>query len=420
MTALPTEFIDSLRPYIAADELAALADAFDSGTPPVSIRLNPRKRPAVAEVSDPDGALRGLDEARRVPWCVDGYYLAERPMFTLDPLLHAGAYYVQEASSMFITHVLRHPPLFSPLGGGSKRGMVVLDLCAAPGGKTTAAIAALPEGSTVVANEVDRRRASVLAENVAKWGWPEVTVTSLSADRIGLGGDTFDVILVDAPCSGEGMFRKDPASRGEWSLRKVDECVAVQRAILADVWPALRPGGLLVYSTCTLNVREDEEALAYIVNGLGGEALAIPTDATWGVAGPLVGTLPCCRFMPHRTLGEGLFVAAVRKAAHQATSLSEDATRRVPTFVIRNSQFVIQDAVRALSTDPSAHAEWHDVDVPLPVALDYLRRQAIRLPDDAPRGVVRICYRGLGLGLAKNIGTRANNLYPMEWRIRNL
>ena len=415
---LPQAFLDDILAALPPGERDAFLRALTEDEPQASIRLNPRKGAAPPAEAEP------------VPWCPEGYYLRRRPTFTLDPLLHAGAYYVQEASSMFVAHAVRSL-VEAPVRA--------LDLCAAPGGKTTALLSALPEGSWLVSNEIDRRRARILAENVTKWGYPNVTVTaSAPRDFTGLA-EAFGLILVDAPCSGEGMFRKDPASVSEWSPRKVRECAATQRQILADVWPALRPGGLLLYATCTYNVHEDEEIVDYLCDGLGAEPVAIPTEAAWRIHPPLAGTRPCCRFMPHFTRGEGLFVAAVRKPGDAGRRRDrENGGGDGDALRLRrlSGLYVLQDGIAAGVTKgrdyiPS-HAEalavtlppdaYPRVELSLDEALRYLRRETIVLPEadgtPAPRGHVIVTYQGHPLGFVKNLGSRTNNLYPQEWRIR--
>ncbi|MBR4788426.1 MAG: RsmB/NOP family class I SAM-dependent RNA methyltransferase, partial [Bacteroidales bacterium] len=222
--------------------------------PSTAIRLNPFKG-----MAGPEGTP--------VPWSRYGRILSERPNFTLDPLFHAGCYYVQDSSAMYVGHV------FGMHAEGES--LRVLDLCAAPGGKTTDLATILRErcgdGFTLVANEVIKSRASVLRDNVGIWGDPNVVVTSVDPAVIGreLKG-WFDVIVADVPCSGEGMFRKDPRAEKEWSPAVVDLCAARQKRILADVWPALRQGGLLVYSTCTYEEKENDDNLEWAAAELGG------------------------------------------------------------------------------------------------------------------------------------------------------
>lgn len=408
---LPEEFTSYTRPLMGETRFARFMDAL-SQPAPVSIRLNPFK--ALGELAETDGRTT-------VPWCRGGFYLSGRPAFTFDPLLHAGAYYVQEASSMFIDHIVRqfvHQPV------------TALDLCAAPGGKTTCLRAALPEGSRLFSNEPNGKRAQILAENVVKFGHPDVVVTNNYAIDYQRARLQFDLILTDMPCSGEGMFRKDPDSIGEWSVENVAKCAALQRSILTDIWPCLRPGGLLVYSTCTYNAHENEENIAFAVEELGAEALPIPVQTEWGITGALTGEYPMCRFIPGSTCGEGLAVALLRKPmAAETDGKSRPLRKQNALKGLRIlSQGINPPAVKGKKTIPdiSQALAIHTADNPYPrievdyaTAISYLRREAITLPENAPKGIVTVCYEGFALGFAKNLGTRANNLYPQEWRIRS-
>ena len=248
---LPASFIDYTRALLGDEEYDKLAVALQQ-EPPVSIRLNQLK--INHSLSD------------KVPWSSEGFYLEERLTFTFDPLFHAGCYYVQEASSMFVEQVLRQY-----ITGPVK----MLDLCAAPGGKSTHARSILPEGSLLVANEVIRNRSQILAENLTKWGHPDVVVTNNDPADFSALLSFFDVILTDVPCSGEGMFRKDPVAVEEWSPENVEICWQRQRRIIADIWDALKPGGILIYSTCTFNTKEDEENARWIQQEYGGEPLTV-------------------------------------------------------------------------------------------------------------------------------------------------
>lgn len=282
--ALPIDFITRTRALLGNEfdsfEAALQADV------PVSIRINEKKgTPAPSTTGAP---------CERVAWCETGYYLPERLSFTFDPLFHAGAYYVQEASSMFLEQAIR---------SHVKTPVRCLDLCAAPGGKSTHLAACLPEGSLLVSNEVIRSRSHILAENIAKWGNPNCIVTNNDPKEIGCLTHFFDVIIADVPCSGEGMFRKDTDSTGEWSVANVELCAGRGRRIIHDVWNALKPGGLLIYSTCTYNMEEDEENIHYITEELGAEALPIPVKDEWQITGPLKYDHPVYRFFPHKTKG---------------------------------------------------------------------------------------------------------------------
>ena len=459
MMELPAAFIDRTRRLLGSDY-----DRFEHalGTEsPVSIRLNPAK----SRLVEAPGEV--------VPWSQWGYYLPERPAFTFDPCFHAGAYYVQEAASMFLHRVIDQY-IDTPVR--------YLDVCAAPGGKSTDAMASLPAGSLVVSNEVVPNRAYILAENMVKWGSPYSIVTrNEAADFAPLDG-YFDVVATDVPCSGEGMFRKDPNAIAEWSPAGVGRCAERQRQILTDIWPALRPGGLLIYSTCTYNTEENEEMVLFLMNQLGAIPLAVDTDPAWGIAPALMPGVIAYRFMPHRTRGEGLFMAVLQKpgkpddslrarlldtpsgkrnkkgkAPAPATSVPDEWRHRLAhpdnfDFVSRNDTFLaipreyradyqlldrhltllhagialatakgrdyIPHPSLALSTalDPEKSPRF---EADLATALAYLRRKSIVLPPDLPRGYLLVAYHGFPLGWVKNLGNRANNLYPQEWRIRS-
>ena len=373
------EFLIQTRQVMGDDRFDRFMQALGE-EPSVSVRVNPLK------------AGGAVVEGERVPWCPTGYYLSARPNFTFDPLLHAGAYYVQEASSMFVDLVLRQHV---------DRPVAMLDLCAAPGGKSTAARAALPEGSVLVSNEPVRQRASILLENITKWGWPDSYVTSYYPHAFVKAKARFDVILCDVPCSGEGMFRKDPKAQAEWSPKNVEKCWQLQREIVADAWQCLSDGGLLIYSTCTFNLKENEENVRWMVEELGAEVLPVATEAEWGITGSLLAGFsePVYRFIPGFTRGEGLFVAVMRKKGSLPLTPSKGKG----------------DLEGLRAPDYEAVAM---VDVDYGQALSFLRGEALVLADQTPRGIVGISFMGRLLGYAKNIGNRANNLYPKEWRIK--
>lgn len=452
---LPALFEESMR-QLLGDGYEPFREAL-LGDPAVSIRLNKSK-------------CIYTPEYEPVLWASDGYYLSERPSFTFDPLFHAGSYYVQEASSMFVEQAVRQH-----LG----QARVALDLCAAPGGKSTLLRSLLPDDCVLVSNEVMRPRAQVLTENISKWGHPRCIVTSnYPADFTPLG-ETFDLILVDAPCSGEGMFRKDEVAVAEWSPENVEVCWKRQRDILTDIWPTLRPGGLLIYSTCTFNTQEDEENVRWMMDELEAELLPIATDPAWGITPSLVPDVPhAYRFLPGRTRGEGFFLAVVRKredtsvadAPRGGKSKKKDKKSKQPTMAVpaECKGWLADDKAytyKAIGTEVVAlHSDMeplyatlseqlyllkagiilaelkgrdalpaHDLamstalraeafarcELSYTEALRYLRREAITLPADTPRGFVLVTYRNHPLGFVKNLGNRANNLYPNEWRIRS-
>lgn len=442
---LSTEFITRTKKIFGEERYACFESAL-SVAPVVSIRYN------TAQVLP--------DLINPVPWASSACYLDNRPVFTGDPLFHAGGYYVQEASSMFLEQVVRQYV---------EEPVRALDLCAAPGGKTTHLLSVLPKGSMLVANEPVAQRAQVLAENVVKWGNPSAVVTKNEPADFAIFENLFDFILVDAPCSGEGMFRKDEFAVEQWSLSNVQQCVKRQRTILSDVWNALRPGGILVYSTCTYNTEENEECVEWIANELGAEVLPLDIPETWGVTGNLYNdSFPVYRFIPGYTKGEGFFLSVLRKNGDVASSklrmpkikscplklksmigdylscpndfefiLDEDNIVAIPKeqmtaiMAVASKMRVLHFALpvaslkhgnpvplHSLAMSSSLNTEaFNCVEVEHEQALMYLHREALSFPD-APLGYLLLTFMGTPLGFVKNIGNRANNLYPAEWRIR--
>ena len=455
---LPQSFVERTRQLLGDEQYPLFEQALGTEVP-VSIRPN-RMKCNLPVAGEP------------VPWAPSGVYLEKRPTFTFDPLFHAGCYYVQEASSMFVERVLREYV---------QEPVVMLDLCAAPGGKSTLCRSALPEGSLLVANEVMRNRSQILAENLMKWGHPEVVVTNNDpADFTDLT-HLFDVILTDVPCSGEGMFRKDQVAVDEWSLENVDICWQRQRRILSDIWPALKPGGLLIYSTCTFNREEDEDNVAWIARELGADMLEVPVEEAWGITGNLIGdSFPVYRFLPHKVKGEGFFLAILRKHAGEVETVEpraekkkkggKDVKGKAPQLSVpkeakdwlqipgdyqltingTNVQAfpklhetvytLLQQYVKvihagitlgemkgkdliphhslAMST-ALANDAFPKAEVTYEQAIAYLRKESLVLDAGVPRGYVLLTYQNIPLGFMKNIGNRANNLYPQEWRIRS-
>lgn len=489
---LPSSFTTYTRTLLGVDEYNRLEEALQADQP-VSLRLNEAKLSA-----QPDGIFRSPSALhaswKKVPWAASGYYLDKRLTFTFDPLFHAGCYYVQEAGSMFVEQALKQYAGNDPV--------MMLDLCAAPGGKSTHVRSLLPGGSLLVANEVIRNRSQILAENLTKWGHPGVVVTNSDPADFSSLTDFFDVILTDVPCSGEGMFRKDPVAVSEWSEENVEICRQRQRRILSDIWPCLKPGGLLVYSTCTYNTKENEENIRWIRDELGAEVLPLDVDGNWNITGNLLPgeDFPVYRFLPYKTKGEGFFLAVLRKpdinggnarlgqakplekafetpGKRSASPLEKGRRLRgkgaktpgvskeqlgalrewlatpgdyefiadgnnVSAFpkeylpelsALRSSLRIVQAGVDvaelkgkdwmpahglAMSTalNPDAFAR---EEIDYEHAIGYLRKEAVVLSERAPRGIVLLTYKQVPLGFAKNIGNRANNLYPQEWRIRS-
>ena len=324
----------------------------------------------------------------------------------MDPLLHAGCYYVQEAASMFLDEALRqmhnayvnHQP-------SAIRPLTALDLCAAPGGKSTLLRSALPKDCVLYSNEPIRNRANILLENVTKWGYENHIVTNnypKDYRRAKLG---FDLILCDVPCSGEGMFRKDEATIREWSEQNVEKCCQLQRDIVDDAWHCLNSGGLFIYSTCTFNTKENEENIRYFLQHYDDmEVVPIDIRPEWNITGSLLEDFheAVYRFIPGITRSEGLFMCVMRKSLPPVPSQKRGR----------------QEALNILTSNIRRQTSDIKVDLDYKSAISYLRGEALVLPEETPRGEVTVCFQGHPLGPVKNIGSRANNLYPKEWRIR--
>ena len=428
------------------------------GEPETSLRINTRKRPA--EPLYPD--------MTPVPWCDSGYYLPERPSFTSNPLLHAGVFYVQDASSMIYETIVKSISDGSPIA--------VCDLCAAPGGKTTAILNALPEGSVMLANEFTSSRASILKENLCKYGYPDVIVTNADTSRLSALDECFDIVAVDAPCSGEGMMRKDEAARSQWSEGLIRQCSRLQREILENAVAMVAPGGYLIYSTCTFNTSEDEDNAIWIADTFGLEPVDTGLEGKYGIAGEVKGETSCLRFMPGFTRGEGLFVAVFRKPNHTSGSRNllkmlkkgkkggkdkiNPRLKAIAQSWIDGDFDIISHEDRLLALTPAtatllgalpkgvrimssgveigeikgndlipAHAlamstamadPFPKAELTQEEALRYLAKETIMLPEGTPKGFVTVTYRGFPLGFLKNLGNRANNLYPSDYRIRSI
>ena len=456
------------------DEFEAALDM----QPTVSIRINPCKQ------ADAYNDLI-FNNTENVPWCKTGRYLAERPSFTFDPLFHAGTYYVQEASSMFLEQAIYR--VLSDIGINDKQ-ITFLDLCAAPGGKSTHLQTLLPEGSLLVCNEVIRSRCMILAENMAKWGMPDNIVINNDPKELGRLTNLFDIIVADMPCSGEGMFRKDIASRDEWSVDNVRLCASRQKRIIHDVWNALKPGGWLIYSTCTFNTEENEENVYTLAEELGAEIISIPIKNEWNITGALCHDIPVYRFFPHLTKGEGFFLALMqKKGQYMEMKKTKNNTQQVtiPTQIkdvlsepekytfhtrkkstcenklpeiqqtkhsqesaIINAIPKIHDNIYnilaqhlniisagiilgelkgkdfipsvqlAMSTE-LCRERFTSVELSYEQSIKYLQKEVIILPEKSQTGYILLTFRNVPLGFVKNIGNRANNLYPQEWRIRS-
>lgn len=465
---LKESFRKYLEEAIGPDKARVAFSAFDLPAS-VSVRLNPSKAGTVPEVSG---------NSSPVEWSACGRLLAERPVFTLDPAFHQGRYYVQDSSSMFVGELFRC--LLREkfvLTRAASAPLKVLDLCAAPGGKTTDLAASLREfcgdNFILVANEVMKQRVQILADNVAIWGDPNVVVTSDDPADFGGLSSFFDLIIADVPCSGEGMFRKDEEAVAQWSEDNVALCQARQRRIIADVWPALAEGGVLIYSTCTFNRYENDGNVEWMTDKLGADPLRLEIDGCESVIRTDYGFSLVPGFVP----GEGQYCAAVEKTgatemllceqpksrimqgrdrhrmAEKAPSLPDSLEKLfgIPVSLTVKSELliavpeIVAEAVRslesclkvmqkgcavgtlkgrdlvpsadlalctALAEDAFPRAELTEKE-----ALAFLHKDTIYLPD-APKGIVAVCFEGHPLGFVKNLGNRCNNLHPQSRRIR--
>jgi len=446
---LPEELIRQLQGITGFDEPAFCNAHNRSGI--TSIRYNPKKQ------------IEGLINGAQVPWCEQGRYLEQRPVFTLDPAYHAGAYYVQEASSMFTGHV------FSHIMAG-KTGIRVLDLCAAPGGKSTHIAGLLDADSLLISNDVIRNRATILEENMTRWGYMNTWVTCNDPQSFSRLPGYFDCIIVDAPCSGSGLFRKDDHAIDEWNENLVKLCAERQQRIIANVYPSLKTGGVLIYATCSFSAAEDEQMLDWMRTQFDLSGITVPCPDDWGViqSASTEHQLPCYRFFPDKVQGEGFFIAALRKDGEQETmkparykvpdlkNVPKAATElfktNYPLSYIKHAvtgqyaainelhfgdHIALQQKLYFRKTGTIAGApagkDWvpeHEMalscylDRSISVlnlekdqALKFLKKEDFgTIPDG--KGWYLISYHGLGLGWIKALGNRINNYLPKSWRIR--
>ncbi len=432
---------------ILGQEFEAFQRSFDHEVS-TTIRINPFKY------------LTGTS-LKPVAYCDTGFYVPKRPLFTIDPFIHAGVYYVQESSSMFLEQAIKQLNLSHELK--------VLDLCASPGGKSTHLASLLSERSLLVSNDVIRARSQILSENLKKWGNPNVIVTNNDPHDFERLPQFFDLILVDAPCSGEGLFRRDSNAIREWSPDQARLCAQRQQRILADVWSCLKEGGIMIYSTCTFNPEENEENIQWLSKHSAVEPVSINLSDQWGITITDLCGFPCYRFYPHKVSGEGFFMAVVRKT-HSHDQLQHRKVRENP-FVASKSEkaaaklLLIGEGLDVLKFEDSllafpaqqvselleiknklriVHAGvkigeikqndllpahelalspilnrtvYPEIDLPIEESLNYLKRDNIS-PGSTPKGWNLVTYRNIASGWVKNLGNRYNSAYPKEWRIR--
>jgi len=442
----PDGFIKRIKSQKYIDSVALLKALEEPS--PVSIRINPGKWNNKPLNSEP------------VPWCNTGFYLDSRPSFTLDPLFHSGSFYPQEASGMFLEQVFKQ--CISQTGY-----LRVLDLCGAPGGKSTHLSSLIGSRGLLVANEVIRTRATILAENIAKWGGTNTLVTQNDPSVFSRLSGFFDIVLVDAPCSGEGMFR-DPVAVKEWSEENSFHCSERQKRILPNVWPALRENGILIYSTCTFNPGENEENIKWLLNYHEAETVELNVNDFKGITEIDYQGVKGYGFYPDKIKGEGLFVSVIRKiggsdqamnrtqkkSGRELSKADQKIAKEWTTFpgenIIRNgdeifsfpgrmedhqmlhrSLKVIRNGTRICIAKKNGYIPTHELalsdsirnsvftvaELDYVQAVAYLRRDNL-LIKGIPKGWFIAIYKGVNLGFCNNIGNRINNYYPIGWRIR--
>ena len=454
MSLLPDLLLQSLKNVDGFNETDFVA-VHESGEKIISIIINPAKK------FNPDEHFNSVE---KVPWSTNGYYLKERPSFTVDPLFHAGAYYVQEASSMFLEEVVKQTcDLTKPLR--------VLDLCAAPGGKSTLLQSIISEESLLVSNEIIKTRATILAENIIKWGAANIIVTNNEAKDFQRLINFFDVIVVDAPCSGSGLFRKDNNAINEWSENNVGMCSTRQHRILADILPALKPDGILIYSTCSYSESENETIADKIVDELSMKNIPINISGFKGIVQTVSPKNNCkgYRFYPDKIRGEGFYIAAFKKNAEPDETekktkfkdlrIAKTAQEIVNNYILENDKFTFiahKDDILAIPTSILNYfyevqfcmyikkagikigtlirnelIPAHDfalskiasdkikiIDVSLGQTQDFLRKKEIVIDTDI-KGWAMLNYNGMHIGFVKVLQGRINNYYPKELRILN-
>ena len=453
------DFISLINKTLPESEVKLLLDSMQQ---PIStaIRINRKKINELCVDYSP------------IPHCKDGFILKERPQFTADPAIHAGAYYVQESNSMWVGEIVRH------LIQNQHDGAVVLDLCGAPGGKSTHIASVLRDGDLLVANEVIQGRNAILYENLSKWGAANAVVTRADAKQFGKNANLFDIIACDAPCSGEGMFRKDQTAIDEWSLHNVQLCAERQQRIVHDVWNSLKPGGFLIYSTCTFNREENEENVFKFCKDLNAKTIAIDFEGHENLYSLEENMYRC---MPHRTLGEGFFFAVLQKldgneienrqsdrdfASYKKNKSNKNGNRgkqaknllELPFSLENWGAYTGAEGTYALRTgdwleinpmlmsvlpsivhpgvgigkiyngdwkvDPSFDLSFYDaelypsIEIGIDEAIKYYRREFLNTISDR-KGIVGLRWNGLHIGTANSVKNGLNNLWPVNWRIRS-
>jgi NOL1/NOP2/sun family putative RNA methylase len=455
--ALPNELLSSLE-NIQGFNKYAFEKVHYHPQAITSIRFNKNKYERFSSSKNFTHPHFNLNEP--VPWCAYGFYLNERPQFTFDPLLHAGAYYVQEASSMFLWEILQQT--FTP-----HSNIKILDLCAAPGGKTTL-LTSYFKNALIVSNEVIKSRANILYENVTKWGSENIVITNNDAADYKRLKNYFDLIVVDAPCSGSGLFRKDEDAIEEWSENNVQLCSQRQQRIFADIYSSLKHDGILIYSTCSYSQQEDEDILDWLQDNFSFNSIQLQLNNEWNIDETTSPKHKACgyRFWPHKLKGEGFFIAALHKNEEENYSkqntlsllqVSNKEMNLLDEWLIKKDWlfFKQQEIIRVI------HKQWNSdvallqknlylkkagvqlgeikgkdlvphhelalssiisdditkIELTENEALQYLRKKEISVNTDY-KGWALCTYKSFPLGWIKILHNRVNNYYPTEWRIR--
>lgn len=466
---LPEQLINSLQQVKGFNEQAFI-DVHENPEKITSIRINPKKHleNADANLLPPVSVSETVNDHDKVPWSSHGYYLDDRPSFTFDPVFHAGLYYVQEASSMFLEQALKQTvDLAQPLR--------ILDLCAAPGGKSTLVESLISAESILVSNEVIKSRASILEENITKWGAHNVIVTNNDPVNFQRLENYFDVIIVDAPCSGSGLFRKDARAIDEWSEDNMQLCSQRQQRILADIYPALTQDGVLIYSTCSYSEPEDECIADWLLDSFALSSIQLSVDAPGHQFSGIVETISKkhaafgYRFFPDKIKGEGFFITCFRKIYGDAFRYKQPKKIKVER-VSRKEETIIRPWLKkdasiqlwkqgdivfafpaslekelmtvlsadlylrkagvsvgtiagnelipehALALSNLLNPELIAIPLKKEEALQYLRKEEVKIPT-SQRGWALVRYEGMNLGWIKILSNRVNNYYPKAWRI---
>jgi 16S rRNA C967 or C1407 C5-methylase (RsmB/RsmF family)/NOL1/NOP2/fmu family ribosome biogenesis protein len=464
---LPHKLISSLEKIKGFDK-EAFEKVHESGEQVTSVRINPEKISSmVSGQSSMESQISNSPftiHYSPIPWSSHGYYLDKRPSFTLDPLFHAGTYYVQEASSMFLEEALKQTvDLTKPLR--------VLDLCAAPGGKSTLIQSLISEKSLLVSNEVIKSRVNILTENIIKWGSDNVIVTNNDPKDFSRVENYFDVVVIDAPCSGSGLFRKEPDAINEWSEENVNLCNYRQQRIIADAMPSLKLNGILIYSTCSYSKQEDEDILDWMTERFEVKSLRLKVEENWNIVETISSKTKGYgyRFYPDKLKGEGFFIAAVQKIegndfhfpktkknnSEKLTKYEELIVRKwisdnTGLTFLKNNEFVyaipsnllgdfsfLQSSLyikkAGVLLGKIAHGELipeqqlalsniinddiQSINFTKDQARNYLRKEEIKIETNL-KGWCIVKYEDQNLGWIKILQNRINNYYPSEWRVR--